>query len=168
LHLPDQTRSQAHPSRGFSRASFARLGGLRDQRQPRKWRGVRSNAATCSKRTPPSSDRCTPRSSAAHSSPRRRPWAALADEAVPGFLRDALLELIEEIRSLEAKAESVRTSLATLARRMPVAQRLLTVPGIIPEEQLHQAIKPLLVWRGKARGQGHAFSDVWRKRHLPC
>ena len=56
--------------------------------------------------------------------------AALADEAVPDFLKPALLELIAEIRSLEEKAESVRASLASLAKEMPDAQRLLTVPGV--------------------------------------
>jgi transposase len=55
---------------------------------------------------------------------------ALADETVPGFLRQVLLDLIEEIRSLEAKAESVRTSLSSLIPQMPDAQRLLTVPGV--------------------------------------
>jgi transposase len=55
---------------------------------------------------------------------------ALADDTVPGFLRDALVELLEEIRSLEEKAKSIRTSLATLARQMPDAERLMTVPGV--------------------------------------
>lgn len=56
--------------------------------------------------------------------------AALADEAVPDFLRQALYELIAEIRSLEEKAESVRTSLTSLLPTMPDAQRLMTVPGV--------------------------------------
>ena len=56
--------------------------------------------------------------------------AALTDETVPEFLKHALFELIAEIRSLEEKAESVRTSLMVLASDMPDAQRLMTVPGI--------------------------------------
>ncbi len=56
--------------------------------------------------------------------------AALADEAIPDFLRQALYDLIAEIRSLEEKAESVRTSLTSLTHAMPEAQRLLTVPGV--------------------------------------
>jgi transposase len=55
---------------------------------------------------------------------------ALADEAVPEFLKHALFELIAEIRSLEEKAESVRTSLTSLLHEMPDAQRLMTVPGV--------------------------------------
>jgi len=56
--------------------------------------------------------------------------AALNDEAVPDFLRQALYDLIAEIRTLEEQAESVRTSLTSLAHAMPDAQRLLTVPGV--------------------------------------
>jgi transposase len=55
---------------------------------------------------------------------------ALADDAIPPFLRDALVALLEEIRALEDKAESVRTTLATLVGHMPDAKRLMTVPGI--------------------------------------
>ncbi len=55
---------------------------------------------------------------------------ALADETIPAFLRDALTLLLEEIRWLEAQAASVRTALTTLARQMPHAQHLLTVPGV--------------------------------------
>ena len=60
----------------------------------------------------------------------REARTAFADEAIPGFLREALVALLEEIRSLDEKAESVRASLTTLARQMPDAQRLLTVPGV--------------------------------------
>jgi transposase len=56
--------------------------------------------------------------------------AALADEAVPDFLKQALFELIAEIRSLEDKAEAVRTSLTSLVPHMPDARRLMTVPGV--------------------------------------
>src|SRR5690606_6692741 len=55
---------------------------------------------------------------------------ALADDAIPAFLRDALAALLEEIRALEEKAESVRTELTSLVGQMPDAQRLMTVPGI--------------------------------------
>jgi transposase len=55
---------------------------------------------------------------------------ALADETMPAFLRDALVTLLEEIRGLEANAVSVRTALTALARQMPDAQPLLTVPGV--------------------------------------
>lgn len=55
---------------------------------------------------------------------------ALADDEVPAFLRDVLLDLVAEIRSLEEKAEALRTSLTSLAKQMPAAQRLLTVPGV--------------------------------------
>lgn len=56
--------------------------------------------------------------------------AALADEAVPDFLKHALFELIAEIRSLEEKADAVRTSLTSLLHHMPDAKRLTTVPGV--------------------------------------
>jgi transposase len=56
--------------------------------------------------------------------------AALADEAVPTFLAQALGELIAGIRSLEEKADAVRTSLTSLVHEMPDARRLMTVPGV--------------------------------------
>jgi len=55
---------------------------------------------------------------------------ALTDDAIPPFLRDTLVALLEEIRALEEKAESVRTTLTELVEHMPDAQRLMTVPGI--------------------------------------
>jgi len=55
---------------------------------------------------------------------------ALADDAIPPFLREALVALLEEIRALEEQAEAVRTSLTVLSRDMPDVQRLLTVPGV--------------------------------------
>lgn len=55
---------------------------------------------------------------------------ALADDGIPPFLRDALVALLEEIRALEERAESVRTELTSLVGQMPDAQRLMTVPGI--------------------------------------
>lgn len=56
--------------------------------------------------------------------------AALADEAVPEFLKHALFELIAEIRMLEEKADAVRTSLTALVDHMPEAKRLMSIPGI--------------------------------------
>jgi transposase len=56
--------------------------------------------------------------------------AALTDDAIPVFLRDALVQLLAEIRSLEEQADAVRTSLTSLVHHMPDAKRLMTVPGI--------------------------------------
>jgi transposase len=56
--------------------------------------------------------------------------AALADETVPEFLTHALFELIAEIRTLEEKADAVRTSLTALVDHMPDAKRVMTIPGI--------------------------------------
>ncbi len=56
--------------------------------------------------------------------------AALSADEVPGFLRDVLLDLVAEIRTLEEKAEGLRTTLTTLAKQMPAAQRLMTIPGV--------------------------------------
>lgn len=55
---------------------------------------------------------------------------ALADDAIPPFLRAVLVALLEEIHMLEQQAESVRTTLTTLLEQMPDARRLMTVPGI--------------------------------------
>jgi transposase len=46
------------------------------------------------------------------------------------LLRPALETVLEEIAALEAKAEALRTELAALAKQMPDAQLLLTVPGV--------------------------------------
>jgi transposase len=59
-----------------------------------------------------------------------RAYAALAEEAVPALLRPALETVLEEIGALEAKAEALREALAALARQMPDAQLLLTIPGV--------------------------------------
>ncbi len=56
--------------------------------------------------------------------------AALVDEAAPDFFKQALFELIADIRSLEEKAAAVRTALTALVHQMPAAQRLMTVPGV--------------------------------------
>lgn len=60
----------------------------------------------------------------------RRAGAALAEDAVPAFLRPALETVLAEIRSLETKAEALRTELTRLADHMPAAQLLQTVPGV--------------------------------------
>lgn len=59
-----------------------------------------------------------------------RAYAALETGAVPALLRPALVTVLEEIRTLEAQAERVRSELAQLAEQMPDARLLLSVPGI--------------------------------------
>jgi transposase len=56
--------------------------------------------------------------------------AALDQNVVPPYLRDALEEVLVEIAALRAKAEALRDELERLAERMPDAQRLMSVPGI--------------------------------------
>ncbi len=56
--------------------------------------------------------------------------AALEDGVVPEFLRAALLEVLEEIETLEHSAEAIRRELVRLAAQMPGATQLMTVPGI--------------------------------------
>jgi len=56
--------------------------------------------------------------------------AALADEVVPSYLRHAIEEALEEIQTLQAKADALRGELERLARQMPDALLLMTVPGI--------------------------------------
>lgn len=53
---------------------------------------------------------------ARHVVPRAR--TALEEDAVPDFLRRALLEALEEIEELKAKADSIRKELARLAGQM--------------------------------------------------
>lgn len=65
---------------------------------------------------------------ARHVGPRTR--AALEDELVPDFLGRALLDALEEIEELQAKAEAIRRELTTLSEHMPAAKNLMTVPGI--------------------------------------
>ncbi len=65
---------------------------------------------------------------ARHVVPRAR--AALEEEVVPEFLRAALLEVLEEIKTLEHNAETIRRELVRLAAHMPGATQLMTVPGI--------------------------------------
>jgi transposase len=56
--------------------------------------------------------------------------AALEGDAVPELLHAALLGALEEIKSLEQKADAIHRQLTRLARHMPAAQQLMTVPGI--------------------------------------
>ena len=56
--------------------------------------------------------------------------AALDQNVVPAYLRDALEEVLVEIAALRTKAEGLRDELERLAERMPAAQRLMSVPGI--------------------------------------
>lgn len=58
--------------------------------------------------------------------------AALADDdgSVPTMLRVMLQQLIEEVRSLEARITTIEAELARLAELSPVCQRLRTIPGI--------------------------------------
>ena len=56
--------------------------------------------------------------------------AALEGDAVPELLHPALLGALAEIESLRQKADSIQKQLTRLARHMPAAQNLMTVPGI--------------------------------------
>jgi transposase len=56
--------------------------------------------------------------------------AALEGDAVPELLHAALLGALEDIESLKEKAESLQKELTRLARHMPAAGQLMTVPGI--------------------------------------
>jgi len=56
--------------------------------------------------------------------------AALDDEAVPVYLRDVLIEVLDEIRVLAEKAKALERRLEQLGNAMPEVQALLTVPGI--------------------------------------
>jgi len=65
---------------------------------------------------------------ASHVLPRAR--AALAEEVVPVWLRLPLEEALAEIGALEAKARALQAELAALARHLPAAAWLQSVPGI--------------------------------------
>jgi len=60
--------------------------------------------------------------------PRAR--AALAQDGVPRFLRPPLEDALEEIATLQAKAQALQDALARLAQHVPDAQLLLSVPGV--------------------------------------
>lgn len=55
---------------------------------------------------------------------------ALDHDLIPAFLRDALLQALEEVRELEAKATGLKDQLQRLGNHIPTVQYLLTVPGI--------------------------------------
>jgi transposase len=55
---------------------------------------------------------------------------ALDHDLIPDFLRHALLQALEEIRELEAKATGLKDQLQRLGDHVPTVQYLLTVPGI--------------------------------------
>ncbi len=60
--------------------------------------------------------------------PRAR--AALAEERLPSYLRHALTEVLEEIATLQAKAAALQDQLDRLARQLPEASLLMSVPGV--------------------------------------
>jgi len=59
-----------------------------------------------------------------------RAQSALDDEELPDFLRRALRNVLGEIEQLQAKADQLRKELEHLARAMPEATVLMSVPGI--------------------------------------
>jgi len=60
--------------------------------------------------------------------PRAR--AALADEPLPPYLCHALGEALEEIATLEARAQAVQDQLTHLAEQLPAVALLQGVPGV--------------------------------------
>jgi transposase len=56
--------------------------------------------------------------------------AALQSEELPDFLRRALRDVLDEIESLHTKSELLRSELESLARAMPEATVLMSVPGV--------------------------------------
>ena len=54
----------------------------------------------------------------------------LKPEEIPAPLRAGLDDAVQEIRALEERIESIELNLEALVRQTPLAQRLLTVPGI--------------------------------------
>ena len=59
-----------------------------------------------------------------------RAESALETEDLPSFLRDALRGVLAEIDQLQAKADQLRKELEHLARAMPDATVLMSVPGV--------------------------------------
>ena len=59
-----------------------------------------------------------------------RAESALATTELPDVLRRALLDLLAEIEELQANAEQLRSQLERLAKTMPEAGVLMSVPGI--------------------------------------
>ena len=59
--------------------------------------------------------------------------AAIADDptrALPAVLRQTLVHVLEEVRSLETRIAAIDHELACVARAHPIATRLLQVPGV--------------------------------------
>lgn len=56
--------------------------------------------------------------------------SALEQGAVPKLLADVLVELLDDIDELTARAKDIEQRLASLAHNMPQAQHLMSVPGI--------------------------------------
>ena len=54
------------------------------------------------------------------------------DERVPAIAREALLQLVEQIRDSERKIEAFDKQLLSLARQNEVCRQLITIPGIGP------------------------------------
>jgi transposase len=54
------------------------------------------------------------------------------DERVPAIAREALLQLVEQIRDVERKIEAFDKQLLSLARQNEVCRQLITIPGIGP------------------------------------
>jgi transposase len=61
---------------------------------------------------------------------RARELLAAADSPVPPALRSTLLALLEEIRDLETRIDTLETQLQQQAKTLPIVQQLLTIPGI--------------------------------------
>lgn len=59
-----------------------------------------------------------------------RAESALEAEQLPDLLRQALRDVLDEIERLQAKADQLRTELERLARAMPEATLLMSVPGV--------------------------------------
>ncbi len=54
----------------------------------------------------------------------------LEADAVPAPLRVALAEVVDEVRELEARIVAIEHQLKAMVQQTPVAQQLLTIPGI--------------------------------------
>lgn len=57
-------------------------------------------------------------------------WIEDAESGLPEALREPFAAACEEIRDLERRVDAIGQQLKRLAREMPVAQRLQTIPGV--------------------------------------
>jgi transposase len=55
-----------------------------------------------------------------------------SEERIPALAREALHQLVEQIRDTERKIEELDRQILTLAKAHPVARRLMTIPSIGP------------------------------------